>query len=196
MLESHLQIEQWKPAGQHNLIWDIQISSLLLHHIWRKLHLWTISTLLHMHLAISSMTEPHFNLNNNLISYRHTVIQFTHLHLAARTHSVRIREGFTYIRIWDVSKLNISGYESSGNVILWEQCVSQVHCLCLGVFFATQWFMDYICICPLKIPFTTKKRKTPESFSGRWEIFFKKCAAYKILNIFSVSPSIRGQLFQ
>lgn len=85
-------MEKWKPAGQHNLIWDIQLSSLCCNHICQKLHLWSISTPLHMHLAISPMIELPWNLNNNLISYRHTVTQFTHLHLAARTLSVRTKK--------------------------------------------------------------------------------------------------------
>lgn len=67
-LKTHMQREKWKPAGQHSLIWDIQISSLHSRHICPKLHLWSISATLHLHLAISSMIEPPSNLNNNPIS--------------------------------------------------------------------------------------------------------------------------------
>lgn len=184
---SHMQMEKWKPAGQHNLICDIPIISLHLNYIWRKLHLWSSSSLLY------DWTPPPspFNLNNNLISYRHTITQFTHRHLAARTLSVRTRKV--------LHTLEYGTCDSWTSLVIWKRwkcdpvrtvCHSSVLSMIGRVvsFFATQCLVDYICICPLKIAFSTKKRQIQRD---------GKYLERNVLHIkyFIFSASTRGQFF-
>lgn len=156
-----MQMEKWKPAGQHNLICDIQIISLHLNYIWRKLHLWSSSPLLYD----------------------------WHRHLAARTLSVRTRKV--------LHTLEYGTSDSWTSLVIWKRwkcdpvrtvCHSSVLSMIGRVvsFFATQCLVDYICICPLKIAFSTKKRQIQRAFSGGWEISWEKCVAYKIPHIFNI----------
>lgn len=141
-----------------------------------------------------SMIEPPpspFNLNNNLISYRHTITQFTHRHLAARTLSVRTRKV--------LHTLEYGTCDSWTSLVIWKRwkcdpvrtvCHSSVLSMIGRVvsFFATQCLVDYICICHLKIAFSTKKRQIQRD---------GKYLERNVLHIkyFIFSASTRGQFF-
>lgn len=89
-LNSHVQMEKREPAGQHNLIRDIPISSLLVPRTSKitfviNLH----SSSLALGQSAPRLNPPSPHLNNNLISHRHTVTQFPRPHLAARTRRAR-----------------------------------------------------------------------------------------------------------
>ncbi len=91
MLKSHLQMEKWKPAGQPDLRYSHQLSPLA-PHMSKITFVINLSSSSHaLGNQLHGWTPPS-NLNNNLISYRRTVTQFTHLHLAARTLSVRTQK--------------------------------------------------------------------------------------------------------
>lgn len=128
-LESYMRMGKWKPAGRHNLIRVIQISSPHSNHIWKKLHLWSIPSSPSLAFCNQHHDRTGSHLNNNLISYRHSVTQFAHLHLVARTLSVRTPKVLHTLEYGTSRSLTSPAFKAGGNVILREQRVSQVHCL-------------------------------------------------------------------
>lgn len=103
----------------------------------------------------------------------HTITKFTHRHLATRTFSVRTWKVLHTLECGTTdSWTSFVGVKQRKHDPMWVVCHSTV----LSMFgsrceslFTTQCLMDYICICPLTIAFSTKRRQIQEAFAGGWE---------------------------